>query len=113
MQGQKVKKMTAQDVLEQIRHLANEVVPQYGHVILYGSRARGDAREDSDWDLLILLDKPTIEQRDYDEIVYPLTALGWDLEEMIIPVIYTQKEWRKSRFTPFYKNVKREGVPLR
>lgn len=105
--------MTAQNVIEQIRHLANEVVPQHGRVILYGSRARGDAREDSDWDLLILLDKPTIDQRDYDEIVYPLTALGWDLEEMIIPVIYTQKEWAESRFTPFYKNVEREGVSLR
>lgn len=32
-----------------------EVLPLGAHAILFGSRARGDARHDSDWDVLILL----------------------------------------------------------
>lgn len=59
---------------------------------MYGSRTRGDAHADSDWDLLIILDKPSIEQSDYDNVSYPLTALGWKLGGMIIPALYTKEE---------------------
>ena len=56
--------------------------------LLYGSRARGDAREDSDWDILILIDKDRVEGGDYDAIAYPLFELGWELDEAISPVLY-------------------------
>ena len=58
---------------------------------------------------MLILDKSKLEQSDYDNVVYPFTALGWDLGEMIIPVIYTMDEWRSTSFTPFYKNVEKEG----
>ncbi len=80
--------------------------------ILFGSRARGDAREDSDWDVLILLDKERITQSDMDEISYPIRELGWTLNEMINPIMFTKKEWEKKSFTPFYKNVTREGIVI-
>ena len=98
------------EVINKIREVAHEIVPQGGRVLLYGSRARGDAHSDSDWDLLLILNKETLEKSDYDNVVYPFTALGWDLGEMIIPVIYTSKEWKANSFTPFYKNVEQEGM---
>jgi len=101
---------TRQEVIEEIRRVAMQASPSQFHVYLYGSRARGDYREDSDWDLLVIVDKPKIEQSDYDDITYPLTALGWDLGEMIIPVLYTKQEWKDSSFTPFYKNVERDRI---
>jgi hypothetical protein len=45
-------------------------------------------------------------------VTYPLTALGWTMGEMIIPVIYTKKEWDDNSFTPFYKNVEQDGILL-
>ena len=80
--------------------------------ILFGSRARGDARRDSDWDILILLDKEQITAADKDVISYPIFELGWEIDEMIHPIMYTAKEWEAKSFTPFYKNVMKEGVAL-
>lgn len=100
------------DVINRIRNVAQEKLPANGRVILYGSRARGTARADSDWDLLVILNKNTIENEDYDNATYPFTELGWTLGEMIIPVLYTQKEWEASSFTPFYKNVTKEGIRI-
>lgn len=101
---------TQNEVIEGIRSIAKKTLPKSGRIYLYGSRACGDAHEDSDWDLLVVLDKPRIEQSDYDNVSYPLTALGWDLGEIIIPVMYTKEEWNNSSFTPFYKNVEQDGI---
>ena len=80
--------------------------------ILFGSRARGDARLDSDWDILVLLDKECITLEDMDNITYPIRELGWNLNEMINPIMFTEKEWKAKSFTPFYKNVTKEGITL-
>lgn len=81
--------------------------------ILFGSQARGDACEDSDWDILILLDKNKVEREDYDNISYPLPELGWKMKECINPVMYTLKEWMEYSFFPFNHNINREGVRLK
>lgn len=82
------------------------------HVILFGSRARGDAHEDSDWDVLVLLNQDAITSVDMDHISYPIRELGWELDEMINPIMFTRHEWEAKSFTPFYKNVMKEGVVL-
>lgn len=101
------------DVVSKIRDIAKVAVPNDGKAILYGSRARGDARDDSDWDILILLNKDSLEQSDYDNISYPFVLLGCDLGEEINPILYTSSEWEKYKITPFYENVSREGILLK
>ena len=104
--------MKSSDILKEIKRIAKEVLPKGAQLILYGSRARNEADEDSDWDLLILLDKPKIEHGDYDNVLYPFAALSWDVGELISPVIYPKEEWGKCSFTPFYKNVEQDGIVL-
>ena len=59
-----------------------------------------------------MLEKDRITPADMDEISYPIRELGWDIDEIINPIMYTMKEWKAKSFTPFYKNVMKEGVAL-
>lgn len=59
------------DVLNRIKETLRKVVSAGGHAFLYGSQVRNEARPDSDWGILILLDKPKIEAEDYDNVSYP------------------------------------------
>jgi len=100
------------NILSQIKATARKSVPTGSQVLLFGSRARGEARKDSDWDILIVLPKPVLQQSDYDQVSYPLVELGWILGERINPIVYTQNEWEVNRITPFYDNVQRDGISL-
>lgn len=104
--------MTTRAALTKIKQIATSTIPQGGKAILYGSRARGDARADSDWDILILLDKDSLDQSDFDNVSYPFVLLGCDLGQEINPIMYTTKEWESYRITPFYENVTRDGIVL-
>lgn len=80
--------------------------------ILFGSRARGTARPDSDWDILIIRNKERLETCDYDGICYHLREIGWDYDQYVEPIMYTAANWEKQRITPFYKNVTQDGISL-
>lgn len=99
-------------VLDQIKAVARESAPKGSLVILFGSRARGEAKRGSDWDILIVLPKSRLEQSDYDDVSFPFVELGWKLNEQINPVMYTKAEWDASSITPFYDNVVRDGIKL-
>ena len=53
------------NVLQLIKQTVHEAEPN-AEVILFGSRARGDARADSDWDILILVDTPKISDKQFE-----------------------------------------------
>ncbi|MBQ4377415.1 MAG: nucleotidyltransferase domain-containing protein, partial [Bacteroidales bacterium] len=84
--------MTSDQVLTQIKNIADSTLPAGSSLWLYGSRARGDARDDSDWDLLLLLDKKTITLEDID-LSYPFRELGWRINEDISTHVYSKSQW--------------------
>ena len=103
---------TEQTMLELIKSKAREVMPSGIQAYLYGSRARGEAHPDSDWDILILVETPHVGINLYDTLAYPLTELGWQHGEIIIPVIYSHDEWNHPSSLLFRRNVEQEAIPL-
>ncbi len=70
--------MQQEEVVERIKAFAQRVLPEGSSLWLYGSRARGDAHPDSDYDLLLLLNTERITDEDYEHYVYDLFLEGLD-----------------------------------
>lgn len=105
--------MNMPDIIDRIRHLLRNIAPE-AKTILYGSQARGDAREDSDIDLLILL-PDACGGRDFVRKKLDISGQLYDLSLMtgknISPLILVHKVFY-ARKTPFTINVINEGIVL-
>ena len=101
--------MTTREINEMIGRRVRQSEPT-AKVMLFGSRARGDARPDSDWDVMVLLDDASAGKK--WEVSSSLFELGWDIDKMVHPIVYTQSEWQKRHIFPFYHNVMRDKVDL-
>ena len=104
--------MSQKDIIQGMKDLAAAVLPEGAEALLFGSRARGDARQDYDWDILILINGERATGSDFDKYAYPFVNYGWSVGEQINPLIYSFTDWNRRSITPFYKNVKTEGISL-
>jgi uncharacterized protein len=103
-------KQTEDKMLSQIKRIVRKQDP-LAKIYLYGSRLKGTAKSESDWDLLILLNRDHVSSEVEKAITYPLFDLEFDTGEVISPMIYSEKEWNsKYHITPFYKSVMREAT---
>jgi predicted nucleotidyltransferase len=82
-------------------------------LFLYGSRARGDFRPISDWDLLLLVHE---EHRSPAHLrALHAAVLEVELQESncISLQVFSKKEWYNTqKITPFFKNIQQEGIML-
>jgi predicted nucleotidyltransferase len=81
-------------------------------MVIYGSKARGDAHPDSDLDVLLVV------KNEADALRRPLRRLGYTLavalEALPSILVYTRAEWdrRKQSGSPFRQAVERDAVPV-
>lgn len=112
---EKIKDEKLRKILQEMAELLKQV---YGNrlkaVILYGSVVRGTQTEDSDVDIMVLVDGTDAQLREYGERLSDVStdlALKYMMVFSIIDVKYQEyQDWKTV--SPFYKNVAQEGVVL-
>ncbi|MBA4410943.1 MAG: nucleotidyltransferase domain-containing protein [Bacteroidota bacterium] len=99
-------------ILGKIKEVVNHTVPE-SEIFLYGSRARGNARKQSDWDILILLATPKVNFELEKQFIDALYEIEIETGEVISPLVYSKTEWiQKHSFTPLFENINRDGIRI-
>lgn len=95
---------------EFVQKVRNIFKSRVKRIILYGSRARGDAERDSDYDFLVLLET-------FDESnQMSLSVLSWQVFHDYNTVLFARtiksSKFTEDHFFYLYENVCKEGIDL-
>ncbi len=104
--------MRKKELLNKIRLSINQHDTD-AEVFLYGSRARGDNRKNSDWDLLILVGEDRVTNSVEDRFRDSLYDIEIETGQIISILIYPKDYWKNNlKYSPLYENVSVEGIRL-
>jgi hypothetical protein len=100
-----------QDIIDIFKELLNKKL-KVSELILFGSRARGDADPDSDLDVLVIVDDLSPEMEEY--ISECAWEAGFQSGIVIVPVVFSRYEWENGpeRYSLLAVAIKSEGVIL-
>lgn len=97
-------------IIQLIRQKVNEI-DKTAEVILYGSRARGDNKPDSDWDVMILLNRKNVDKKTEQTFRHNLLDIELEIGVPISVFVYSKSDWEgKYSMTPLFKSIKKEGI---
>lgn len=97
-------------LLERVKKAVQQIEPT-AEIILYGSRAREDYTESSDWDFLILVDGEVDDSR-IDCIRHQLYEIEWETGDVLCSMVRSRSEWESPDYLviPLYQNIRLEGI---
>lgn len=94
-----------EEFAERVRKL-----PEVKKIILYGSRARGDFEDISDYDVLVLV---SVKNKNIEG---KIDKIAWDINYRklvsIVPILCTESRFIEEEYEPLFMNIKKEGVVL-
>ena len=106
-----------QDIAAQAKAIITEEVERAGYrvlrILLFGSRARGEARPDSDWDFFVITDlEPSREEKQaiVTKLSLRFAELGFHADVILQSEALVQARKENTGFLTYY--VLKEGVPV-
>lgn len=84
------------ELLNKVKEAVLKIEPSAG-IILYGSRAREDFHEGSDWDFMILVDGEVDDKRT-DKIRHQLYEIEWETGDVLCSIVRSRAEWESPDY---------------
>ena len=103
-------KILEKSIIKRVRERVLAIDPK-AKVIIFGSRARGDARKDSDWDFLILtgMELTFALKTRFRDSLYDIEL---ETGEVIGTLIFNIEDWNKNQHSNIHKNIADEGIEI-
>jgi len=97
---------------EKIKNAVLSYIPD-AEIFIYGSRARGDASTESDWDIMVITTH-AVTPLQKSAVRHALYEIEWDNACVISSIIRSREEWDNPlmKMTPFHRNVTRDAIRL-
>ncbi len=99
-----------ENILSLVKTRIKEVDPD-SRILLFGSRARGESRKDSDWDFLILSNRK-VDREFKNQISDTLFEVELETDEVLTGIVQNVMIWDDLKLTTFYQNVLRDGIEI-
>lgn len=103
-------RVRALKLAQEVRICLSKEFGQPVKVIMFGSQACGEATQESDIDLLVIL--PVIDTKTSRPASDIAWEMGFEAGRVISAIPDTQKQMKQYAFLPFHKNFKREGIAV-
>ncbi len=100
----------ALELSEKFRDRFSGVLKGQLEVILFGSQARGEATEESDIDVLVVV--PKLDKKTLDLILETAWEVGFEAGKVISVIPATFEEMEKLSASPFFQAVRRQGIRI-
>jgi predicted nucleotidyltransferase len=100
------------NILQRAKTIIRSFLPD-SEIVVYGSRARGDASSESDWDLLILTEQEVTQDLEESlwDLLYPIEI---EHGEVISAFVKNRQEWSTphAKASPYHQSIDREGIAI-
>ncbi len=106
----KLKENEELGLAELLKKLEENFPKQIVQTILYGSKARGDSNEDSDIDLLVILENEN--NQIFWDILTLASQVSLEYDLLINPIISNINRIERQRGFSFYRNAARDAIQL-
>jgi predicted nucleotidyltransferase len=96
------------EIVQRFKERVTEILgARLDRIVLFGSRARGDAEEDSDFDFLVTVKNPEVDDKDR------VRQIAWELSleyaTVITPLVILSEDFVEEKYFYLHENIHKEG----
>jgi predicted nucleotidyltransferase len=101
-------KSKEQAIIQRFKERVTETLgDRLDRIVLFGSRARGDAEEDSDFDFLVMVRTP--DNEDKNKIREITVELSVEFDTVITALVTSSRDFVEERYFYLHQNIQKEG----